>query len=61
MSNQTLETWIWVLIYGGLLSFVLGHFVSAYDMVLGRGLGIAGLLAAVAGALGIVWRARRPD
>jgi membrane protein DedA with SNARE-associated domain len=61
MSNQTLETWIWVLIYGGLLGFVLGHFVTAYDQVLGHGLSLLGLLAVVAGAVGIVWRSRRPD
>ena len=61
MSNQTLETWIWVLIYGGLLGFSLGHFVSAYNVALGQGLGLVGLLAVVAGAVGIVWRSRRPD
>lgn len=61
MSNQTLETWIWVLIYGGLLGFVLGHFVKAYDLALGHGLSLVGLLAVVAGAVGIVWRSRRPD
>ncbi len=61
MSNQTLQTWIWVLIYGGLLGFVLGLFVSDYDEQVGLGLGLVGLLAVLAGAVGIVWRSRRPD
>ncbi|OYU45015.1 MAG: hypothetical protein CFE44_09745 [Burkholderiales bacterium PBB4] len=53
-----MERLVWVLIYGGLLSFVLGHFVSATDEALARTMGIAGLVAVVAGAVLIYVRSR---
>ena len=53
-----MERLVWVLIYGGLLSFVIGHFVSATDEDLARTMGIAGLIAVVAGVVLIYVRSR---
>lgn len=53
-----IERLVWVLIYGGLLSFVLGHFVSYTDVVLARLMGIAGLIAVAAGVVLIYVRSR---
>lgn len=53
-----LERSIWVFIYGGLLTFILGHFVSKTDEDLARLMGIAGLAAVVVGAVLIYVRSR---
>ena len=53
-----LERLVWVLIYGGLINCVLGYFVSATDESLAYTLGIAGLMAVVAGVVLIYTRSR---
>lgn len=53
-----MERLSWVFIYGGLMTFVLGHFVSATDESLARILGVAGLVAVALGAVLIVLRSR---
>lgn len=53
-----IERLVWVLIYGGLLSFVIGHFMVETDEALAQGMGIAGLIAVVAGAVLIYVRSR---
>ncbi|MDH4426891.1 MAG: hypothetical protein QE495_10610 [Acidovorax sp.] len=59
---QRLQTLIWVLIYGGLLTLVLGIATARSDGALGWTLGVAGGLAAVAGVVLIAVRARlKPD
>jgi hypothetical protein len=58
MKPSTLEAWVWVLIYGGLLLVCLGWFVARIDAGLGWGLGTLGGLAVVAGVLLIVVRSR---
>ena len=53
-----IERLVWVLIYGGLLSAVIGHFVAETDQVLANTLRILGLGAVVAGAVLIYVRSR---
>lgn len=53
-----MERLVWVLIYGGLLCFVIGHFMTETDEALAQGMGIAGLIAVAAGAVLIYARSR---
>jgi hypothetical protein len=58
MSAQRIETWIWVLIYGGLLSLSLGWFVTPRqgpwgELMIGGGIG-----ATIVGVVLIVVRSR---
>ena len=54
ISVARVEVLVWVLIYGGLLTFALGVALRGADEVLAHGLSIAGLLLAAVGA-GLVW------
>jgi hypothetical protein len=58
MKTSTLETLIWVLIYGGLLVLSLSVFVGRESVVLGSTLGTAGVVAAAVGVVLIVVRSR---
>ena len=58
MKTSTVETWVWVLLYGGLLVLSLGVFVGRADAAFGWGLAIAGLLASALGVLLIYLRSR---
>ena len=58
MKTSTIEAWVWVLIYGGLLLACLGLFVARTDAALGWQLGTVGGVAVVAGVLLIVVRSR---
>ena len=60
MKNATLETWVWVLIYGGLLLLSLGVFVQRAGGAVGAVLLVAGGAALVAGVVLVVVRSRRP-
>lgn len=60
MSPKALETWAWVLLYGGLLLLCLGVFVARAGAGLGYVLCAAGVVLAVAGIVFIVRRARLP-
>ena len=53
-----LERMVWVLIYGGLLGIVLGHFVAETDQALAYSLAIGGGIAVVVGIVLIVVRSR---
>jgi hypothetical protein len=53
-----MERMVWVLIYGGLLSMVIGHFVAETDESLAQVMGFVGLMAVVAGAALIYVRSR---
>ena len=55
---QRLQTLIWVLIYGGLLTLVLGIATARIDNALGVVLMVVGGVAAAAGVVLIVVRAR---
>lgn len=61
MKPSTLETWIWVLIYGGLLAVCLGIFVSRQNDVLGASVGVVGGVLAVIGFVLIYVRSRMED
>ena len=53
-----MERMIWVLIYGGLLGVVIGHFVSKTDDSLAQIMTIAGLVLVAVGAVLIYVRSR---
>lgn len=55
---KRIESLIWVLIYGGLLTFIIGHFTAETDVNMARLLGIVGMIAVVAGVLLIYVRSR---
>ena len=57
-SVQRLHSLIWALIYGGLLTLVLGLATARTDNVLGWGLIVAGAIVAAAGVVLIGVRAR---
>jgi hypothetical protein len=58
MSAQRIETWTWVLIYGGLLSLSLGWFMTPQQGPWGELLIGGGLVAAVAGIVLIAVRSK---
>ena len=53
-STRSVETLIWVLIYGGLIGACLGLFVEREDFALGWSFVVVGALIAAAGAV-LVW------
>ena len=53
-----LERLVWVLIYGGLLSIVVGQFVAETNVILAHTMRIFGAAAVVAGAVLIYVRSR---
>ena len=61
MSAQRLETWTWVLIYGGLLLVCLGVFVKRADAGIGWTLIAVGAVLAALGVVMIFLRARLPE
>lgn len=58
MKASTLETWVWVLIYGGLLAVSLGIFVMRQDHMLGTVITTIGGVVAAAGVVLIYVRSR---
>lgn len=58
MSAQRIETLIWVLIYGGLVSLSLGWFVTPQQGPWGELMIVGGFIAAAAGVVLIVVRSR---
>ncbi len=58
MSPAKIDTWIWVLLYGGLLALCLGVFVLKGGGMLAWPLVVVGVLAVVLGCVLIVVRAR---
>lgn len=61
MKASSLENWIWVLIYGGLLVLVFGLALRSREPVIGIALVVAGAVAAVAGGVLIWVRSRWRD
>lgn len=62
MRNSTIETWVWVLIYGGLLAVGLGLAMQRQGVAAaGWVLVVGGAVAAAAGVLLIWLRSRRKD
>lgn len=53
-----MERLVWVLIYGGLLSIVIAHFLGETDEILAHTMRILGLAAVVAGGVLIYVRSR---
>lgn len=58
MKASSLETWIWVLVYGGLVGVLVGAFTLSFDEVLGHSLVWGGSAVAAVGGLGIWIRSR---
>lgn len=61
MSAQRIETWTWLLIYGGLISVSLGWFMTPQQGAWGVLLISGGIVAAIAGVVLIVVRSRMKD
>jgi hypothetical protein len=61
MKPATVEVWVWVLIYGGLLLLSLGIFVARNDTALGWTVGVVGGVLAAIGVLLIYLRSRMRD
>jgi hypothetical protein len=61
VKTNTLETWVWVLIYGGLLALVLGLFVQRTAAGFGWVLITGGAATAVVGFVLIYVRSRMKD
>jgi hypothetical protein len=59
MTTKKLDTWVWVLIYGGMLGFGLGWFTQSRSPALGWVIISAGGVAAAIGVLLIFIRSRR--
>ena len=58
MTKKKLETWVWVLIYGGMLGASLGWFLQSSSPALGWTVLVAGGLLAAIGVALIFVRAR---
>jgi len=61
MKPATVDIWIWLLIYGGMLLGGLSFFVSRSDAALGGWLGWAGAVLVAGGGLLIYLRSRMRD
>ncbi|WKB53272.1 hypothetical protein [Eleftheria terrae] len=61
MNTRKLETWTWVLIYGGLLLLCLGVFVARREEALGQGIMLGGAAGAAVGFVLIYVRSRMPS
>ncbi len=61
MDAKSLETWSWVLIYGGLLLLSLGLFFMRSSLAMGWGLVMTGVVLAAAGVVLIFKRAQLPE
>jgi hypothetical protein len=60
MKPSTVEVLTWVFIYGGLIVFVLGIFVSREAEGLGHGFMLGGAIVALIG-VGLIWLRSRMD
>ena len=58
MSTSSIETWVWVLIYGGLLLLCLGVFVLRAGAAFGWAMVVVGGVAVLVGAALVVMRSR---
>jgi hypothetical protein len=58
MTTKTLDSWVWVLIYGGMLGLGLGWFMQSRSPALGWAIITAGGVAAAFGVLLIFIRSR---
>jgi len=54
MTPAKIEKWVWLLIYGGLLTLSLGYFMHPQTVWLGELLMVGGGVAVVAGAV-LIW------
>ena len=61
MKTSTVDTLIWVLVYGGLIGVGLGLSVQRSDVVLGYGVAIVGGVVAVVGFALIYVRSRMKE
>ena len=60
MKPSTIEVWVWLLVYGGLLTLCLGLAVGRIDPGLGWLLELGGAVVAALGVVLIVVRSRLP-
>jgi hypothetical protein len=57
-NAAAVERWVWILIYGGLLTLCLGLFAGRSEAGLGTLLVVGGIVAALSGVVLIVVRSR---
>ena len=60
-SAERIETWVWVLIYGGLLVCGLGVALSRGGLDYGSAVSVIGIVFAVAGVVLVYVRSRMSD
>jgi TRAP-type C4-dicarboxylate transport system permease small subunit len=60
MNKKKLESWVWLLIYGGMIGFSLGWFLESRSAALGWPLLVLGAASIAGGALLIFLRSRMP-
>ena len=61
VSAERIETWVWVLIYGGLLVGCVGVALSRGGLGYGWTVAVIGIVFAVAGAVLVYVRSRMTD
>jgi hypothetical protein len=59
--HATLEKWIWILIYGGLLLLILGIATGRTDESLGWSMAVPGVVISLVGVVLIYVRSRLKD
>ncbi len=61
MNTSKIDTWLWVLIYSGLVALGLGLSVRDAEPVIGHGLLVTGIVGIAAGIVLIYVRSRMKD
>jgi hypothetical protein len=61
MKTQTLDKWIWGLVYAGMAAFGLGLAVARQDTDIGHPVAIVGAVLALLGVVLVVVRSRMSD
>lgn len=61
MAAQRIETWVWVLVYAGLIVIGVGMSVQRSDIALGWGITVLGIVLDALGAVLIWVRSRIKD
>jgi hypothetical protein len=56
-----IERWTWLFIYGGLVAYVLGHFVGEVDVVLARTMEFGGIVGVGLGIVLLLLRAKMKE
>ena len=58
MTYERMDKWMWILIFGGLITFGVGLSIARTDAPIGWAFGVAGVLGVVIG-VGMLWSRSR--